>query len=150
VTAPAPQPLAACPEDTDFFKTKALRLAIHSRERGLCFYCLRRLTALVRCLDRAVPRVESGCNSYRNLVSCCLECNSQKGERSAADFLRWLYRERRLTAVELAGRLRALDALALPEAPSSSPCARQSACPQGPSATSPRRFLHYALPNLVC
>ena len=30
---------------------------------------------------------------------------------AAADFLRWLYRERRLTAAELTGRLRALDAL---------------------------------------
>jgi len=40
-----------------------------------------------------------------------MECNTQKGE-TAADFLRRLYRERRLTAAELAARLRALDALA--------------------------------------
>ncbi len=52
------------------------------------------------------------CNSYRNLVSCCLECNSLKGDRFAEDFLRWLYRERRLTPLELSARLRALDALA--------------------------------------
>jgi len=45
-------------------------------------------------------------------VSCCLECNSNKGERPAGDFLRWLYREGRLTGAELAGRLRALEALA--------------------------------------
>src|SRR5216684_665660 len=86
----------------------ALRLV----ERGRCFYCLRRLTPLIRCLDHVVPRVSFGSNSYRNLVSCCLQCNSQKRDRSAGDFLRWLYRERRLTAVELAARLRALDALA--------------------------------------
>ena len=66
----------------------------------------------MRCLDHLVPLAQSGRNSYRNLVSCCLECNSQKGERPAEDFVRWLYRERRLTATELAGRLRALDALA--------------------------------------
>jgi hypothetical protein len=41
-----------------------------------------------------------------------MECNAQKGEKSADDFLRRLYRERRLTAAELAVRLRALDALA--------------------------------------
>jgi len=41
-----------------------------------------------------------------------MECNTQKGETAAADFLRRLYRERRLTATELAARLRALDALA--------------------------------------
>src|SRR5260370_27408689 len=91
---------------------RGARLSIHVRERGRCFYCLRRLTPLIRCLDHVVPRVSFGSNSYRNLVSCCLQCNSQKRDRSAGDFLRWLYRERRLTAVELAARLRALDALA--------------------------------------
>jgi hypothetical protein len=35
----------------------------------------------------------------------------RKGERPAGDFLRQLYRERRLTAAEFAARLRALDAL---------------------------------------
>jgi 5-methylcytosine-specific restriction endonuclease McrA len=109
---PARIPRAVNVEEADFLKTKALRLAIHSRERGHCFYCLRRLTASIHCLDHVVPRVQLGRNSYRNLVSCCLECNSQKGERPAEDFLRSLYRERRLTAAELAARLRALDALA--------------------------------------
>jgi hypothetical protein len=42
-------------------------------------------------------------------VSCG---NTQKGETGAEDFLRWLYRRRRLTAVELEGRLRALADLA--------------------------------------
>ena len=53
----------------------------------------------MRTLGPVVPRVELGRNSYRNLVSCCLECNSKKGHSPAADFLRWLYRKRRLTAV---------------------------------------------------
>ncbi len=42
-----------------------------------------------------------GRNSYRNLVSCCLECNAKKGQSPAEDLLRWLYRERRLTPLEL-------------------------------------------------
>ncbi len=109
---PAPQPRAICLEEVDFLQKRALRRAIHSRERGLCFYCLRRIPTRVRCLDHVVPRARSGRNSYRNLVSCCLQCNSQKRDRSAGDFLRSLYRERRLTAAELAARLRALDALA--------------------------------------
>jgi 5-methylcytosine-specific restriction endonuclease McrA len=100
-------------EDSDFLQTRALRQSIHSRERGLCFYCLRRLTPSQKCLDHVVPRVRFGRNSYRNLVSCCVECNSQKGERPARDFLRGLYREQRLTTAELADRLRALDALAV-------------------------------------
>jgi hypothetical protein len=99
-------------EEIDFMQTKALREAIFLRERGHCFYCFRRLALAVRRVDHVVPRAQSGCNSYRNLVSACLECNSRKGEKRAEDFLRWLYRERRLTGAELAGRLRALDALA--------------------------------------
>ena len=124
-------PQQACPpwgatklEQADFLQTSALRESIHSRERGLCFYCLRRLTPSRKCLDHVVPRVNLGPNSYRNLVSCCVECNSHKGERPAGDFLRWLYREGRLTAVELTARVRALDALAsgkLPPVPHAEP-----------------------------
>ena len=99
-------------EEIDFMRTKPLRQAIHLREGGRCFYCSRRLAPTVRCLDHVVPLAQSGRNSYRNLVSACLECNAKKGERPAEDFLRWLYRERRLTAAELTGRVRALDALA--------------------------------------
>jgi 5-methylcytosine-specific restriction endonuclease McrA len=99
-------------EDSDFLQTRALRQSIHARERSLCFYCLRRLTPSQKCLDHVVPRVRFGRNSYRNLVSSCVECNSQKSERPARDFLRGLYREQRLTTAELADRLRALDALA--------------------------------------
>lgn len=112
VRDPTPRPGAATLEGTDFLRTRTLRQAIHARDHGLCFYCLRRLNPRVRCLDHVVPRVQSGPGSYRNLVSCCLECNSDKGQNGAQDFLRSLYREGRLTADELRSRLRALDDLA--------------------------------------
>ena len=99
-------------DDLDWLKHPALRRAIHARERGRCFYCLSRLTISIRCLDHVVPRAEFGDNSCRNLVSCCQKCNVQKRDLPAADFLRWIHRQRRLTATELAARLRALDALA--------------------------------------
>jgi hypothetical protein len=99
-------------EEADFMQNMTLRKAIHARERGQCFYCLRRITSAVQCLDHVVPLARFGRNSYRNLVSSCMECNAQKGEKAADDFLRRLYRERRLTAAELAAGLRALDALA--------------------------------------
>ena len=70
------------------------------------------MNARARCLDHVVPRVRMGGNGYRNLVSACLDCNSFKGEMPAEDFLRQLYRERRLTAAELAERLGGLDKLA--------------------------------------
>ncbi len=108
----AGEPPASSLETTDFLKTWALRKAIHDRERGACFYCLRRTLANVRCLDHVVPRVRFGRNSYRNLVSCCIECNTRKGDRPAQDFLRTLYRQGRLTPAELDARLRALKDLA--------------------------------------
>src|SRR5712664_3284920 len=46
---------AATLETTDFLKTWALRKTIHDRERGACFYCLRRTPANVQCLDHVVP-----------------------------------------------------------------------------------------------
>jgi len=72
-------------------------------------YCLRRLTPIVRCLDHVVPR-RGGRNGYRNLVSSCAECNSQKRERRAEDFLRWLC-ARAFERGELSGRFRALARL---------------------------------------
>jgi len=47
-------------EEGDFFERKELREAIHKREGGACFYCLRRLTARLRCLDHVVPSVRAG------------------------------------------------------------------------------------------
>ena len=104
-------------EEADFLQDRTLRKTIHAREGGHCFYCMRRIVSSTQCLDHVVPRAQSGRNSYRNLVSSCMECNSQKGEKAAKDFLRKLYREGRLTAVEFAGRLRALDALAAGKLP---------------------------------
>jgi 5-methylcytosine-specific restriction endonuclease McrA len=126
--------------DEDFLKTRALRHSIHVRERGCCFYCLRRLTPQIRCLDHVVPRVSFGSNSYRNLVSCCLHCNLRKRDRSASDFLRWLYRQRRLTDAELTGRLRALDALASGKLRPLQATSASTASPQRPPATSPRKL----------
>ena len=117
VASVAPQQQIADVEEMDFLQTKTRRAAIHTRDAGLCFYCLSRLTARVRCLDHVVPLARMGRNSYRNLVSCCVECNTQKGETAAEDFLRTLYRERRVTAAELTARLRALDALAAGKLP---------------------------------
>ena len=47
---------AASLETTDFLKTWALRKSIHDRERGACFYCLRRTPANVQCLGAAAGR----------------------------------------------------------------------------------------------
>lgn len=108
---PARRSRATGLEEMNFMNGKSRRETIHARDRGLCFYCLSRLTPTARCLDHVLPAARGGSNSYRNLVSCCVECNTRKGETAAEDFLRSLYRLRRLTSAELEARLRALDAL---------------------------------------
>ena len=107
-----PSPPCGNLEELDFMRTPALRQAIHAREGGVCFYCLRRIGPEMQCLDHVVPRAQLGPNGYRNLVSCCRECNSRKGERPAGDFLRLLYREGRLTGAELIRGLQSLQDLA--------------------------------------
>jgi predicted DNA-binding transcriptional regulator len=99
-------------EQLDFWRTRPLRLAIHAREAGLCFYCLRQTPSRDHCLDHVLPVAKGGTNSYRNLVSCCMDCNSRKRDVSAPDFLRRLFREGQLSRQELSGRLAALRALA--------------------------------------
>ena len=98
-------------EQVNFLNTTARRQAIHAREGGRCFYCRRRVPAGSRCLDHVVPQARFGQNSYRNLVSCCVECNWRKKDRRAPDFLRELYHEGRLSAKDLSARLGAVQAL---------------------------------------
>jgi len=96
-------------DELDFMRTPALRRSIHAREHGVCFYCLRRTPRRAHCLDHVVPLAQPGSNSFRNLVSCCLNCNSRKSDLPAADFLRQLFREGRLSAKDLSARLLAVQ-----------------------------------------
>ena len=98
-------------EKADFLRRRPLRRAIHDREGSKCFYCLRGTTKRTRCLDHVVPQSKFGGNSYRNLVSTCLDCNSKKKASPAEEFLRWLFRERKLNSAELRARFHALRAL---------------------------------------
>lgn len=99
-------------EGLDFLRSRSLRKAIHAREGGRCFYCLGKISDRLQCLDHVQPRAHLGLNSYRNLVSSCMECNGRKGAMAAKDFLRWLQREQRLSPKEFARRLKALEELA--------------------------------------
>jgi HNH endonuclease len=98
-------------DELDFFGTPSLRRAIYARDRYSCFYCLRRLKKGTLCLDHVIAQAHFGADSYRNLVTCCVECNARKAHKPAPDLLCRLFRERRLTSGQLASRLRALEAL---------------------------------------
>jgi hypothetical protein len=97
-------------EERDFFIDPKGREAIFRRDGNRCFYCARTLTPTDRVLDHVVPQANVN-NSYRNLVASCLTCNSRKGNSTAPDLVRTLFRERILDEGELKVRLSDLDRL---------------------------------------
>ena len=112
----APRPLAS-PGSTlrskarlvqNSFRDPAVRKKLFAREHGRCFYCLSLLRAGSWELDHVVPLSRGGDHSPSNAVASCHECNCAKGETSAPDFLRSLFRHGALSRSELRSRLVAL------------------------------------------
>lgn len=98
-------------DSLDCTTDRRARRAILRRERGYCFYCLRKITRTSAVLDHVVPRVRGGGSSFRNMVACCQECNFNKGTGRAANFLRELFRKGRLSSAEFSQRIAALTRL---------------------------------------
>ena len=61
------------------------RQAILRRWDAACAYCGDELGKCAT-LDHVVPRIKGGLTHPRNLVACCLDCNSRKG---ASDWSEW-------------------------------------------------------------
>lgn len=97
-------------ETIDVYTDRRRADALIKREGARCVYCLRELRSNWA-LDHVIPLVGGGSNSYRNVVTCCHECNSGKRERSAEDFLRDLYRRSLLAADEFNARRQAVERL---------------------------------------
>ena len=104
------QPVAVSLEEMDFFDVPENRALILRRERGRCFYCLRRIDQSNHVIEHVLSR-PLGTNVYRNVVAACLKCNNRKGSFDAADFLRTLYREQLLSAEEFEERVSHLERL---------------------------------------
>lgn len=67
----------------------AKRLALYIRDGFCCAYCgrdLRSATPDQVTLDHLLPRSCGGSNDAQNLVTACLRCNSQRGDRPWADY----------------------------------------------------------------
>jgi len=98
-------------EDLDFFTGRKYAAALVERETGRCFYCLRSIDARTCVLDHAVPQVNGGGHSYRNVVAACHECNSRKQGQDVTDFCRDLYRRAVLSVSEFEERMGFIDDL---------------------------------------
>lgn len=97
-------------DGVDFFNVAENRRLILQREGGRCFYCRKKLNDSNTAVAHVAPR-PSGDDGYRNVVAACRRCNNRKGESSADNLLRVLYRESCITADVLADRLAALQDL---------------------------------------
>lgn len=96
-------------EQIDFYKDPKYRPTILERENGECFYCFRKITKDNYVLDHMTSQVNSGNNSYRNIVATCHECNSTKTGINGEDFVRQIYRKGTISASELENRLIAIE-----------------------------------------
>ncbi len=74
-------------KEVDYYNVRENRLQIYERDEYKCKYCGKQLTRFTATLDHVVPVVEGGENTYGNLITACLSCNSQKNRRPVGDFL---------------------------------------------------------------
>jgi len=58
------------------------RKNIFLRDGYTCQYCGRTLAAKDLTLDHVMPRSRGGATTWENLVTCCIECNNRKGNRT--------------------------------------------------------------------
>ena len=73
--------------EADFYNIRENRQKVFERDKFLCNHCGKLLTRFSATLDHLQPVSEGGDNSYGNLVTSCLHCNSQRGSQPLMDFL---------------------------------------------------------------
>lgn len=55
------------------------RRNVHARDGNACQYCGTRLAARQLTIDHVIPRSRGGAESWSNLVTACMPCNTRKG-----------------------------------------------------------------------
>ena len=73
--------------EADYYNIRENRVKVYERDNYLCRYCQKQLTRFTATLDHVQPVAEDGDNSFGNLVTACLDCNSRKNARPLGDFL---------------------------------------------------------------
>lgn len=80
-------PVAASEVEADFYNVRENRVKIWERDGYQCKYCGNQLTRFTATLDHVRSVREGGDNSFENLVTACLKCNSKKNHQLLGDFL---------------------------------------------------------------
>lgn len=73
--------------EIDFYNVRENRIKVYERDEYKCRYCQKQLTRFTATLDHMKPVAEGGDNSFENLLTACLVCNSRKHRRPVGDFL---------------------------------------------------------------
>jgi hypothetical protein len=74
-------------KELDFYNISDNRIKIFERDNFKCHYCGKLLTRFSATLDHIQPVSRGGDNSYDNLVTACLHCNSERGNKPVMDFI---------------------------------------------------------------
>ena len=76
-----PTPAPDINKELDYYNVAENRLRVFERDGYKCHYCEKQLTRFTATLDHIQPVSKGGDNSYENLVTACLHCNSRRGAR---------------------------------------------------------------------
>jgi hypothetical protein len=71
----------------DYYNVKSNRISIFERDGYKCYKCGKQLTRFDATLDHLLPVSKGGDNSYNNLSTCCLSCNSKRRNRDLSEFM---------------------------------------------------------------
>jgi hypothetical protein len=55
------------------------------RDKGICQYCLKKLSLSEATVDHVIPRSQNGSNAWTNIVLSCIACNQKKGSSLLKD-----------------------------------------------------------------
>ncbi len=67
--------------ELDYYNIAENREKVFERDAYKCHYCAKQLTRFTATLDHVQPVSRGGDNSFENLVTACLHCNSRRGNR---------------------------------------------------------------------
>ncbi len=71
--------------EKDYYNIKENRYKIFERDGYKCHYCSKMLTRYSATLDHILPVSKGGDNSYDNLITACLHCNSQRTNKDVME-----------------------------------------------------------------
>ena len=74
-------------KELDYYNVQENRLKIFERDGYKCHYCQKQLTRFSATLDHIQPVSKGGDNSYDNLITACLHCNSERGNKPVMDII---------------------------------------------------------------